>query len=167
MKPNDRVNRIESSANRGATVREVRGDSALIDYDEGGQGWWPLSALEAVEATGDWASFKKAMLADPGVNQVLGAALVSAPVAAMALPPSLLRAEDGNPSDFGGCWRAILATVPAAADLVPGLVTAAQAANLPDEFVGAIQGQRVRARDAMGRFIADDPATPDVDEAWV
>lgn len=25
----------------------------------------------------------------------------------------------------------------------------------------------VRARDADGRFIADDPATPDVDEAWV
>ena len=25
----------------------------------------------------------------------------------------------------------------------------------------------VRARDAEGRFIADDPATPDVDEAWV
>lgn len=25
----------------------------------------------------------------------------------------------------------------------------------------------VRARDAQGRFIADDPFTPDVDEAWV
>lgn len=25
----------------------------------------------------------------------------------------------------------------------------------------------VRARDEQGRFIADDPATPDVDEAWV
>ena len=24
-----------------------------------------------------------------------------------------------------------------------------------------------RARDEMGRFIADDPSTPDVDEAWV
>ena len=27
--------------------------------------------------------------------------------------------------------------------------------------------ERVRARDAQGQFIADDPATPDVDEAWV
>jgi hypothetical protein len=27
--------------------------------------------------------------------------------------------------------------------------------------------QLVRARDADGRFISDDPATPDVDEAWV
>ena len=25
----------------------------------------------------------------------------------------------------------------------------------------------VRARDELGRFIADDPSTPDVDEAWV
>lgn len=25
----------------------------------------------------------------------------------------------------------------------------------------------VRARDEQGRFIGDDPSTPDVDEAWV
>ena len=25
----------------------------------------------------------------------------------------------------------------------------------------------VRARDAEGRFLPDDPSTPDVDEAWV
>ena len=25
----------------------------------------------------------------------------------------------------------------------------------------------VRARDELGQFIADDPSTPDVDEAWV
>lgn len=25
----------------------------------------------------------------------------------------------------------------------------------------------VRARDSEGRFIADDPATPDVNEAWL
>lgn len=24
----------------------------------------------------------------------------------------------------------------------------------------------VRARDAMGRFIPDDPSTPDINEAW-
>ena len=27
--------------------------------------------------------------------------------------------------------------------------------------------ERIRARDAQGQFVADDPATPDVDEAWV
>lgn len=27
--------------------------------------------------------------------------------------------------------------------------------------------QLVRARDDQGRFVADDPSTPDVDEAWV
>lgn len=27
--------------------------------------------------------------------------------------------------------------------------------------------ERVRARNADGTFMADDPATPDVDEAWV
>lgn len=25
----------------------------------------------------------------------------------------------------------------------------------------------MRARDALGRYVGDDPTTPDVDEAWV
>lgn len=46
MKPGDRVNRIDGREIVGATVIEIDGENALIEYDEGGQGWWPLDALE-------------------------------------------------------------------------------------------------------------------------
>jgi len=38
-----------------------------------------------------------------------------------------------------------------------------------DEQVAAVEAvaEPVRARDDLGRFIEDDPTTPDVDEAWV
>jgi len=48
MTVNDRVNRKESREVTGATILEIDGDNALISYDEGGQGWWPLACLEPV-----------------------------------------------------------------------------------------------------------------------
>jgi hypothetical protein len=49
MKIADRVSRDEDRETTGATVLDVQGEGeeamALIDYDEGGQGWWPVSAL--------------------------------------------------------------------------------------------------------------------------
>jgi hypothetical protein len=46
MKVNDRVNRKEHAEITGATVLEIDGENALISYDEGGEGWWPLDCLE-------------------------------------------------------------------------------------------------------------------------
>lgn len=43
----DRVNRVEDRDEVGATVVEIDGESVLIAYDEGGEGWWPASALVA------------------------------------------------------------------------------------------------------------------------
>jgi len=41
----DRVNRIEDREIVGATVLLIDGDNVLIEYDEGGQGWWSVDAL--------------------------------------------------------------------------------------------------------------------------
>tara|TARA_R110000851_G_scaffold16046_2_gene52532 strand:+ start:26153 stop:26299 length:147 start_codon:yes stop_codon:yes gene_type:complete len=46
MEIGSRVNRIENSLAVGATVLEITEDSILIEYDEGGQGWWPEESLE-------------------------------------------------------------------------------------------------------------------------
>lgn len=46
MEVNDRVNRVEDRGIAGATILEIDGDNALIAYDEGGEGWWPLDCLE-------------------------------------------------------------------------------------------------------------------------
>ena len=40
------VNRLEDREVTGATVLETDGENVLIAYDEGGQGWWPINALQ-------------------------------------------------------------------------------------------------------------------------
>ena len=42
-----KVNRREEKAVTGSTVLRVEGENVLIAYDEGGDGWWPLSSFEA------------------------------------------------------------------------------------------------------------------------
>lgn len=48
MNKGSRVNRIECREVVGATVLKCDDENAtaLIAYDEGGQGWWPLNCLE-------------------------------------------------------------------------------------------------------------------------
>ena len=45
MTVNDRVTRNEIRETTGATITAIDGDAALLAYDEGGEGWWPLDAL--------------------------------------------------------------------------------------------------------------------------
>ena len=48
MNIGDRVERIEDREVVGATVLEVDGESVLLEYDDGGTGWWPVDSLVAV-----------------------------------------------------------------------------------------------------------------------
>jgi hypothetical protein len=121
---------------------------------------------EANRPAPDWGSFKRLALTHPSLNAAMATALPLAPAAALALPAALMRAEQGATADFAGCWRAVVAAANPAPQVIEGLVAAAEAANLPAEFVGALQPTPERARDEQGRFIADDPATPE-NEAWV
>ena len=45
MEVGTRVNRLEDRGVTGATVLQTDGENVLIFYDEGGEGWWPISAL--------------------------------------------------------------------------------------------------------------------------
>ena len=46
MKVGDKVDRIENAEVTEATIMEIDGENVLIAYDEGGQGWWPINALQ-------------------------------------------------------------------------------------------------------------------------
>lgn len=129
---------------------------------------WQQQPIPPAPPRADWLTFKAAVLRSTTVNQALAAAYQVAPVAAAALAPSLAMAERGQPDEFAVVWGAIIqATAVAPAELV-GLAALAEACNLPAGFVEAINppAGMVRARDELGRFIPDDPATPE-DEAWV
>ena len=94
---------------------------------------------EANRPAPDWGSFKRLALTHSGLNAAMAAALPLAPAAALALPAALMRAEQGTTADFAGCWQAVCAAASPAPEIIEELVAAAQAANLPAEFVGALQ----------------------------
>jgi len=139
MKPSDRVDRLQSQQPTGATILEVRWDYALLEYDEGGQGWWPLGCLQII-TTADWARFKRIALNSDTLNQIIAAAYDSAPVAAGALASALLRAESGDVTDFADAWKKITRAVSVPAEVTTGFVGVAQACQLPADFVAALSG---------------------------
>lgn len=47
MQIGDAVRRLEDREETAAVVVEIDGENVLIDYAEGGRGWWPMTLLEA------------------------------------------------------------------------------------------------------------------------
>jgi hypothetical protein len=100
---------------------------------------WAISPLPAPEPVPDWATFKTALLSSPAANAALAAAMTSAPAAALALPAALIAAADGRgPSDFHACWDAQQQAELISEALQAEVVSAAEACNLPGEFVAAL-----------------------------
>lgn len=131
---------------------------------------WELIELPSPAPAPDWATFKSTALNSTTLNAIVAEAFQAAPVAAASLAPALLRAENHGAADFAAAWSAICAVVPVAPEVIEGFQQVATGCNLPDEFLAVLGPSApalVRARAANGAFIADDPATPDVDEAWV
>ena len=139
MRPSDRVDRLQGQQPTGATILEIRWDNALIEYDEGGQGWWPLGCLQLI-TTADWPRFKRIALNSDTLNQIIASAYESAPVAAGALASALLRAESGDVSDFADAWKKITRAVDVPSEVITGFVGVATACQLPPDFVAALEG---------------------------
>jgi hypothetical protein len=99
---------------------------------------WELVAIPEPAPMPDWDSFKRLALTHPGLNAAMADALPLAPAAALALPAALLQAEQGATADFAGCWRAVRAAANPAPEVIEELVAAAEACNLPAEFVAAL-----------------------------
>lgn len=141
MKPSDRVNRIQDQEPKGATIRLVQGFAALIDYDEGGEGWWSLEALE-LDDLADWARFRNDVLNSPQFLLLLGDATQhpDAEVRARAamLVPLYLLAEAGTIGPFQEAWHGLVAGLSIPSQLIASAVAAAQACQLPAEFVAAL-----------------------------
>jgi hypothetical protein len=87
------------------------------------------------EGQPDWNTFKQTAVASLSLNTFVGELMSIAPVAASALPATLLLLESGTYTDFENTWNAIeaLTTVPEA--LVAEFVALAEACNLPQEFI--------------------------------
>lgn len=86
----------------------------------------------------DWATFKATALNSASLNAILIDAYQSVPVAAGALAPALLVAEQGNASDFAASWATICAAVTVPVEVIAGFVAVATSCNLPAEFIEAL-----------------------------
>lgn len=115
--------------------------------DDGWQQAWTIRPATADEITAydlahapapDWATFKTTALNSATLNAIVADAFQSAPVAAAALAPALLRAEGNGAGDFAAAWSAICAAVPVPAEVIAGFQQVATACHLPEEFVGAL-----------------------------
>lgn len=127
---------------------------------------WDLVPIPAPQPAADWGTFKAGLLVSEAVSQVMtDARTAGCEPAVSALPVALEKAQAGDPAEFAACWRMVTAAGGAAPEALAALAASAEACHLPAAFVAALQPERERARDDQGRFIADDPATPQ-DEAW-
>jgi len=83
----------------------------------------------------DWNTFKTTAVASTKLNTFVGSLMTTLPVAATALPATLLLLESGNYTDFENTWTAIenATTVPSA--LITEMTALAESCNLPEEFV--------------------------------
>lgn len=140
MKTGDRVDRLQESLPRTAVVIAVQGANLLLQYEEGGQGWWPSDAVTSVPG-GDWGTFKSLLLNHPDLGVTMLAALPSVPQAVLSLPTVLFKCEQGfyeEFSEFAACWQAVVAAAQPSAQVIAQLVSAAEACKLPAGFIAAV-----------------------------
>ena len=98
----------------------------------------PYDSGELVSITGgiaDWNTFKQSAVASVLLNTFVGQLISIAPVAATALPATLLLIESGNYQDFENTWTAIENATTVPADLITEMTALAESCNLPEEFV--------------------------------
>jgi hypothetical protein len=165
-------------------------ETRTIDREAGDWCWgWAVEPLPPVIPAPEWRTFKRALLAHPAINLLLGGSLATAPAAGLSLPATLLAAAGGGDvDDFRGAWVALRRRGLVSPELLQEVRGLALMLHLPEAFVAALGGATrpaatslnqewvdaagdlwvvVRARDESGQFLADDPSTPERESlAW-
>ena len=137
-----------------------------------------------------WLEFGQTVQADPAINALLAMALQQAPALAMALSVGLGKAADGDSRVFLAAWGTARGLGLVSPELVASTQAAAEAHDLPAEFITGLAGPQQawdwpenpergdqwtgpdgsrwrwdQPRDADGTYLADDPATPEQESA--
>jgi hypothetical protein len=82
-----------------------------------------------------WSEFKKQAISSIKLNTFVGELISIAPIAATALPVTLMSLELGNFQDFLNVWNAIDSATTIPTDLIEEMVELAESCNLPQEFI--------------------------------
>lgn len=137
------VIRPENPPNR-ATILSIRGMTAHIQYEEGGDGWWPLDALEeAIEdLTPRWVQFGVALGAIPEINALVTQVMTVAPVLHLMLGVGLGQAAQGEPKTFLAAWNQAVASGLVSENLAASVAAMASSFDLPAAFIAALTDTR-------------------------
>lgn len=134
-------------------------DQGFLDALEtflNGAGSWPEPLPQP-----NWSVFGQTLMTSP----LIGALYQQAPpLLTHALTAGILRVRDGDSLVFASAWDGARQAGLLSPELVEMLENLALANNLPPEFIESIKPRRARNLD--GTYRADDPNTPDVNEAW-
>ena len=87
-----------------------------------------------------WLEFGQVVQASAEINALLGKALIDAPALAMALSVGLGKAADGDSRIFLAAWNSALGLGLINDELITLMQGAAQAHDLPAEFVAGLAG---------------------------
>ena len=98
------------------------------------------AAYHAAAHPARWIEFGQVVQMSPEINALLGKALVDAPALAMALSVGLGKAADGDSRIFLAAWRSALGLGLINAELITLMQGAAQAHDLPAEFIAGLAG---------------------------
>lgn len=98
------------------------------------------AAYHAAAHPARWIEFGQVVQAEPKINALLGKALIDAPALAMALSVGLGKAADGDSRIFLAAWRSALGVGLINAELITLMQVAAQAHDLPAEFIAGLAG---------------------------
>jgi hypothetical protein len=98
---------------------------------------WTINELPIIPIM-NWDSFKEQALNSSVLNTILLEAYQRVPVAASALIPSLLKAENNQLKDFEISWKSIVTELNISEEIINGFVTIAEECNLPQEFINIL-----------------------------
>jgi hypothetical protein len=110
-----------------------------VEVDGQWQQAWVLIEIPPAPPTPDWATFRSGLLTSADVATAMSTARAAGcEPAATNLPVALQKAEGGNPAEFAACWGLVVAAGGASPEALAALSAAAQACNLPADFVAAL-----------------------------
>lgn len=100
---------------------------------------WEIAPLPPPIPQPDWVSFKEALLSSQGLKNFLLTALTTEPTAVLSLPTTLINLSNGGSADdFARAWTALSSAVQPSLELLQEVLTAAETANLPQEFISLL-----------------------------
>jgi len=110
-----------------------------VEIDGVWQQVWELIEIPPAPPTPDWATFRSGLLTSADVAQAMTTARAAgAEPAATNLPMALKDAQAGQVAEFAACWGLVVAAGGASPEALAALVAAAEACNLPADFVAAL-----------------------------